>query len=156
MEHAISKEGFLKLKNEWEQLKYVERPAMQKQVGDAAAEGDRSENAAYTYGKMRLRQIDQRLRVLDKLLDGAKVVETKAPTDGSVRFGAVVTLEDISSHKQKTYHLVGTEEIDPLAGKISMDSPMGKAILGKKIHEEIQIRAPRGIIHYTISEIKYP
>jgi transcription elongation factor GreA len=155
MQHAISKDGFLKLKDEWEQLKYVERPAMQKQVGDAAAEGDRSENAAYTYGKMRLRQIDQRLRALDKLLDGAKVVDMKAPVDGSIRFGAIITLEDIVFHKKKTYHLVGTEEIDPLAGRISMDSPMGKALLGKKISDEIQVQVPRGIVRYTILEIKY-
>ena len=128
---------------------------MQKQVGDAAAEGDRSENAAYTYGKMRLRQIDQRLRALDKLLDGAKVIDMKAPIDGSIRFGAIITLEDIVFHKKKTYHLVGTEEIDPLAGRISMDSPMGKALLGKKMSDEIEVQVPRGIVRYTILEIKY-
>lgn len=155
MEHVISKDGFEKIKAEWEQLKYVERPALQKQVGDAAAEGDRSENAEYTYGKMRLRQVDQRLRYLDKLLDGAKVVKSLAPADGSIRFGALINLENKATHKRKTYHIVGTQEIDPLAGKISMNSPLGQVLLGKKVGEEVQLQAPRGPVCYTILSIEY-
>ena len=114
MSDPISKEGFDKLMEEWKRLKFVERPEMQRQVGAAAAEGDRSENAAYTYGKMRLRDIDRRLRELDKILDHAKVVSTEAPADGSIRFGATVTLEDRKTRKKRVYTLVGVQEIDPL------------------------------------------
>ena len=94
MAHLISKDGFEKLKAEWQHLKYTERPAVQRRVSDAAAEGDRSENAEYTYGRMRLREIDKRLRFLDKILDKAKIVSTTEPNDGSIRFGAIVSLEE--------------------------------------------------------------
>lgn len=156
MQHHISKEGFEKLKAEWESLKYIERPAMQKQVSDAAAEGDRSENAAYTFGRMRLREIDRRLRQLDKLLDGAQIVEAKAPVDGSIRFGAKIQLKEEKTQKLKAYSIVGGEEIDPLQGKISMKSPLGTALLGKKAGEKITVQTPRGELHYVILEVLYP
>lgn len=155
MQHLISKEGFEKFKAEWENLKYVERPAMVNQVQAAAAEGDRSENAAYTYGKMRLREIDRRLRELDRILDGAKIVETAAPEDGSVRFGATVKLLDKKLKREKVYHIVGEKEIDPLKGNISMRSPMGEALVGKKKGDCISVQAPRGLIAYEILEVKY-
>lgn len=155
MQHLISKEGFEKFKAEWENLKYVERPAMVNQVQAAAAEGDRSENAAYTYGKMRLREIDRRLRELDRILDGAKIVETTAPEDGSVRFGATVKLLDKKLKREKIYHIVGEKEIDPLKGNISMRSPMGEALVGKKKGDCISVQAPRGQIAYEILEVMY-
>ncbi|MCK9183196.1 MAG: transcription elongation factor GreA [Fibrobacteraceae bacterium] len=155
MQQPISKEGFQKLKEEWEHLKFVERPEMQRQVGAAAAEGDRSENAAYTYGKMRLRDIDRRLRELDKILDQAKVIELAIPKDGSIRFGATVTLEEETTKKQKTYTLVGVQEIDPLQGKISISSPVGKALLGKYKGESVAITIPKGTFNYTVLEILY-
>ena len=98
MKHLISKEGFEKFKAEWEHLKYVERPAMINQVQAAAAEGDRSENAAYTYGRMRVREIDRRLRELDRILDGAQVVESQASDDGTIRFGATVKMKDVKTN----------------------------------------------------------
>ena len=125
MKHLISKEGFEKLKAEWEHLKYEERPAMINQVQAAAAEGDRSENAAYTYGRMRVREIDRRLRELDRILDGAKIVENVAPEDGSIKFGATIKMLDIKNKREKTYSIVGEKEIDPLKGRISMKSPIG-------------------------------
>ena len=97
MKHLISKEGFEKFKAEWEHLKYVERPAMINQVQAAAAEGDRSENAAYTYGRMRVREIDRRLRELDRILDGAQIVENAATKEGSrnrVEFAVKLPAED--------------------------------------------------------------
>ena len=155
MQHAISKAGFDKLKAEWEDLKYSQRPAMQKQVSDAAAEGDRSENAAYTYGKMRLREIDRRLRELDRLLDGAKVVEETRHAEGEIVFGATVKLSEISSGKERTYHLVGAAEIDPLAGRISLQSPLGKALVGRKQGESISVSTPKGLATYQITEVFY-
>lgn len=155
MKHLISKEGFEKFKAEWEQLKYVERPAMINQVQAAAAEGDRSENAAYTYGRMRVREIDRRLRELDRILDGAQVVESMATHDGSIRFGATIKMCDIKTKREKTYQIVGDKEIDPLQGKISMKSPVGEALMGKKQGEQVQVQAPRGIITYEIVEVTY-
>ena len=155
MSDPISKEGFDKLMEEWKRLKFVERPEMQRQVGAAAAEGDRSENAAYTYGKMRLRDIDRRLRELDKILDHAKVVSTEAPAAGSIRFGATVTLEDRKTRKKRVYTLVGVQEIDPLQGSISVSSPVGQALIGKKKGAIVPITVPRGAIEYSIIEIEY-
>ncbi|MCF0222231.1 MAG: transcription elongation factor GreA [Fibrobacter sp.] len=155
MKHLISKEGFEKFKAEWEQLKYVERPAMINQVQAAAAEGDRSENAAYTYGRMRVREIDRRLRELDRILDGAKIVENAAPEDGSIKFGATVKLKDIKSKRERVYSIVGEKEIDPLQGKISMKSPVGEALLGKKQGEQVQVQAPKGVITYEVMEVTY-
>ncbi len=155
MPNPISQEGFDKLMEEWKRLKFVERPEMQRQVGAAAAEGDRSENAAYTYGKMRLRDIDRRLRALDKILDHAKVVSTEAPADGSIRFGATVTLQDSKTKKTRIYTLVGVEEIDPLQGRISVNSPVGTALIGKKKGDIVPITIPRGTVEYSVVEIAY-
>ncbi|MBO4437372.1 MAG: transcription elongation factor GreA [Fibrobacter sp.] len=155
MKHAISKEGFEKYKAEWEHLKYVERPAMINQVQAAAAEGDRSENAAYTYGRMRVREIDRRLRELDRIIDGANIVEISAPEDGSIRFGATVKLLDKKTKREKTYSIVGEKEIDPLQGRISLKSPIGEALVGKKKGETVQVQAPRGTITYEILDVTY-
>ena len=155
MKHMISKEGFEKFKAEWEQLKYVERPAMINQVQAAAAEGDRSENAAYTYGRMRVREIDRRLRELDRILDGAQIIETKPTEDGSIRFGANVRLLDKKTKREKKYSIVGEKEIDPLQGRISLKSPIGTALVGKKQGETVQVQAPRGTITYEILEVIY-
>ncbi len=155
MSDFISQEGFDKLMEEWKRLKFVERPEMQRQVGAAAAEGDRSENAAYTYGKMRLRDIDRRLRALDKIIDHAKVVSTNAPADGSIRFGATVTLQDKKTNRQRIYTLVGVQEIDPIAGRISVNSPVGMALIGKKQGDSVTIEIPRGKVEYAIIGITY-
>ena len=155
MSDFISQEGFDKLMEEWKRLKFVERPEMQRQVGAAAAEGDRSENAAYTYGKMRLRDIDRRLRELDKIIDHAKVVSTNAPADGSIRFGATVTLQDKKTNRQRIYTLVGVQEIDPIAGRISVNSPVGMALIGKKQGDSVTIEIPRGKVEYAIIGITY-
>ncbi len=140
---------------EWKRLKFVERPEMQRQVGAAAAEGDRSENAAYTYGKMRLRDIDRRLRTLDRILDRVKVVSTEAPADGSIRFGATVSLRESRTGKTRVYTLVGVEEIDPLQGRISVNSPVGTALIGKRKGDSVAITIPRGVVEYSIVEISY-
>ena len=155
MKHMISKEGFEKFKAEWEQLKYVERPAMINQVQAAAAEGDRSENAAYPYGRMRVREIDRRLRELDRILDGAQIIETKPTEDGSIRFGARVKLLDKKTKREKQYSIVGEKEIDPLQGRISLKSPIGTALVGKQQGETVQVQAPRGTITYEILEVIY-
>ncbi len=156
-EHAISPAGFAKLKVEWEDLKFVQRPAMIQQVQDAAAEGDRSENAAYTYGKMRIREIDRRLRYLDKVLDSAIVLEKTAKSDnGEIGFGATVRILQIASQQERTYTFVGPAEIDPMEGRISLNSPIGAALKGKVVGEDCIIQTPKGSVNAKILSVEYP
>jgi len=151
----ISAEGEKKLKEELHYLWKVERPQITQSVSEAAAMGDRSENADYIYGKKRLREIDRRVRYLGKRLDEVTVV-TGIPDDPSkVFFGALVTLENEEGEEVK-YRLLGPDEIDPQRGFISIDSPMAKALLGKKIETDIQISSPSGISEYYITHIEYP
>ncbi len=139
---------------EWEDLKLVQRPDMQKQVQIAAAEGDRSENAAYTYGKMKLRDIDRRLKELDRIIDKAVVVESVVK-DGSVRFGATVTLLNLKSQKEDVYTMVGSSEVDAVRGKISLTSPLGKQLITKKPKDIITLKTPRGEKQFEILKVEY-
>ena len=150
----ITPEGARVLKEELNWLWKVERPRVTQGVADAAAEGDRSENAEYIYGKKRLREIDRRVRYLTKRLDALTVVET-VPTDRTkVFFGAWVRLED-EDGDETLYRVVGPDEFDVAKGYISMDSPVGKALLGKREGDEVRIRRPAGDLNVTIVEVSY-
>jgi transcription elongation factor GreB len=150
----ITPDGARKLRAELEQLWIVERPRVTQEVSDAAAQGDRSENAEYIYGKRRLREIDRRVRFLSKRLDDLTVV-TEPPTDPRrVFFGAHVTIED-DAGDQRTYRIVGGDESDVDKGWISIDSPVARACLGKRCDDTVTVRAPRGEIEYTILAIRY-
>jgi transcription elongation factor GreB len=150
----ITPEGAKKLRAELDQLWTVERPRVTQEVADAAAQGDRSENAEYIYGKRRLREIDRRVRFLSKRLDEVTVV-TEPPSDPArVFFGAYVTFED-DAGERRTYRIVGGDESDVDKGWISIDSPVARACLGKREDDTITVRAPRGEIEYTILEVKY-
>ncbi len=127
---------------------------MTQAVSDAAALGDRSENADYIYGKRRLREIDRRVRYLVKRLDVLEVV-TEPPSDpGRVAFGAWVTLED-EDGAQVRYQLVGPDEFDAPSGKISLDAPVARAVLGKRAGDEVVVRRPKGEITYTVAAVVY-
>jgi transcription elongation factor GreB len=150
----ITPEGAKKLRAELDQLWTIERPRVTQEVADAAAQGDRSENAEYIYGKRRLREIDRRVRFLSKRLDEVTVV-TEPPTDPArVFFGAYVTVED-DTGEHRTYRIVGGDESDVDKGWISIDSPVARACLGKREDDVVTVRAPRGEIEYTIIEVKY-
>jgi len=152
-QHLITPQGFEKLKQEWEDLKYVQRPAIVRQVQEAAAEGDRSENAAYTYGKMRLREIDRRLRYLDRLLDTAVIVnQSNATAPTAVGFGTRVRVRDHDG-REFEYHFVGSAEINPSSGAISLKSPIGTALQGKKVGESVRVKTPSGERFLTILDI---
>lgn len=151
----ITAAGAAKLREELHQLWVVERPRVTQEVADAAAQGDRSENAEYIYGKKRLRQIDGRIRFLQKRLDTSTIVDPSEQTDRSkVFFGATVVLED-EDGKKVTYQVVGPDEIDTKGGRISVDSPIGRALLGKRKGEEVTVRRPVGEIELTVLEIRY-
>ncbi|HEY1558059.1 MAG TPA: transcription elongation factor GreB [Kofleriaceae bacterium] len=152
--HYITPEGAKRLRAELEQLWTKERPRVTQEVADAAAQGDRSENAEYIYGKRRLREIDRRVRFLSKRLDVLTVV-TEAPSDASrVFFGAWVTVED-EDGGEATYRIVGPDESDADKGWISMEAPVAKALLGKRDGDEVMVRRPKGDITYTITGIRY-
>jgi transcription elongation factor GreB len=150
----ITPEGARKLRAELDQLWTVERPRVTQEVADAAAQGDRSENAEYIYGKRRLREIDRRVRFLSKRLDEVTVV-TEPPSDPArVFFGAYVTVEDEDGGRHR-YRIVGGDESDVDKGWISIDSPVARACLGKRCDDVVTVRAPRGEIEYTILAVAY-
>jgi len=150
----ITPEGAKKLRAELDQLWTIERPRVTQEVADAAAQGDRSENAEYIYGKRRLREIDRRVRFLSKRLDEVTVV-SEPPTDPArVFFGAYVTVCDDAGERH-TYRIVGGDESDVDKGWISIDSPVARACLGKRCDDVITVRAPRGEIEYTILAVAY-
>ncbi len=150
----ITPEGRRRLEAELERLWKVERPRLTQEVAEAAALGDRSENAEYIYGKRRLREIDRRVRHLGRLIEKLTVV-SEAPRDREhVFFGAWVTVED-EAGQSATYRLVGTDETDASAGRISVESPMARALLGKRVGDDALVRRPRGESELLITAIRY-
>jgi transcription elongation factor GreB len=150
----ISPSGYAHLREELERLWRIERPRVTQEVSEAAALGDRSENAEYIYGKRRLREIDRRLRHLSKLLDSLTVVRFDPSQRGRVFFGAWVTLED-EEGREVRYKLVGPDELDVRSGKVSVDSPMGRALLGKRVEDEVTVQRPKGRGTFTVLDIAY-
>jgi transcription elongation factor GreB len=150
----ITPEGARRLREELEDLWRVERPRVTQAVSEAAAQGDRSENAEYTYGKRRLREIDRRVRFLRKRLDGMVIVEQQPADPRRVFFGAWVAVES-DDGAQSRYRIVGPDEFDLAPGYISMDSPLGRALLGKRLDDEITAELPGGIRSFVIVAIDY-
>ena len=154
----ITAEGHERLKQEHDYLWKRKRPEVTRILSEAAAEGDRSENAEYIYRKKELREIDSRVRFLRKRLENMVVVDRTPTNTDKVYFGAWVTIED-KNGSEKTYRVVGPDEIDPKLNYISMDSPMGKALLGKNLDDEFQLiietKNSRLNDSYIINEISY-
>jgi transcription elongation factor GreB len=150
----ITPAGAARLKQELDELWKVERPRVTQAVSEAAAQGDRSENAEYTYGKRRLREIDRRVRFLRKRLDGMTIVD-KAPSDRRrVFFGAWVTIED-GDGKQTRHRIVGPDEFDMHADYISMDAPLARALMRRALDDELKVQLPGGERTYVIVAIDY-
>jgi len=150
----ITAEGAKRLREELDQLWTVERPRVTQEVADAAAQGDRSENAEYIYGKRRLREIDRRVRFLSKRLDEVTIVD-EAPSDaGRVFFGAWVAVEDEDGDEHE-WRIVGADESDLKSGAISIDSPVARALIGKRVGDEVTVKVPKGDVVYTIAAIRY-
>ncbi len=151
----ITRAGFLKLQSELTWLWKEERPRVTEAVSIAAALGDRSENADYIYGKKRLREIDRRIRFLTKRIDDLTVVEGGPRKHADrVYFGAWVSLEDEQGELQR-YQLVGPDEFDAAAGRISVDSPVGRALIGRRLEDEVLVRRPKGDTLYRVLRIEY-
>lgn len=154
VKNYITPTGAEKLRAELQQLIQVERPKVVEVVSWAASNGDRSENADYIYGKRRLREIDSRIRFLTSRLEIAEVIDPAKINEKKVVFGATVTILN-ESEEEHIYQIVGEDEIDIQAGKISWKSPVAKALLGKKIGDEIKIQKPQGEEYATIEDLQY-
>ena len=151
----ITRAGAERLHAELIRLLHVERPRVTAEVSAAAAQGDRSENAEYTYGKKRLREIDRRLRFLQRRLDTVTVVDPSEQQERDrVFFGATVTLED-EDGRRSTYQVVGPDEIDAKGGRVSVDSPVGRALIGKGRGDTVTVLRPRGETDLEIVDIRY-
>jgi transcription elongation factor GreB len=150
----ITPEGAARLRRELDELWRVKRPAVTRAVSEAAAQGDRSENAEYIYGKKQLAEIDRRVRFLRKRLTGIRVVD-QAPSDTSkVFFGAWFELADDDGRRTE-YRLVGPDEFDFAPDYISVDAPLGRAVLGKTLGAEVNVPTPEGDRRFELTAIRY-
>lgn len=148
----ITPEGWDRLNRELDWLWRVRRPQVTQAVAEAAAMGDRSENAEYIYGKKQLREIDSRIRYLSKRLDALTVVRERPADTRRVFFGVWLEVEDDAGNLAR-YRVVGADEIDPAAGWISVDSPFARAALGKSVDEAFTVRSPQGETDYLITAV---
>lgn len=151
----ITRGGFERLKAELDDLWRVQRPEIVRALAAAAAEGDRSENAEYTYRKKQLGELDRRVRYLSKRVPALRVIEDVPADRGVVFFGARVELEDVSSGQTQAWRLVGPDEAEPGRGDISIDSPLARALLKKRIDDEVDVQLPAGPRRMAIVDVSY-
>lgn len=151
----ITPQGEARLRAELHELWHVRRPEVTRSVSEAAAQGDRSENAEYTYGKKMLREIDSRVRFLTKRLEKLKVVDNRPSDPDKVYFGAWVTVEDEDGVEAR-YRIVGPDELDLKQNLISIDSPLARALVGKGLDAEVRVQTPTGDKYWYIVAIDYP
>jgi transcription elongation factor GreB len=150
----ITQSGWQRLKDELDYLWRVKRPQVTQAVSEAAAQGDRSENAEYIYGKKQLREIDSRVRFLRQRLDDMVIVNQKPSNPARIFFGAWVTLEDDAGNEVE-YRIVGPDEFDATKKLISMDSPLARALFKKTLDDEVSIEVPGGRKTYVVIAISY-
>lgn len=150
----ITAKGYACLEQELKSL-WQRRASVTRALGEAAAEGDRSENAEYIYRKKELREIDRRIRYLQKRLPILKVIDQPPSDPERIFFNAEVTLEDESGNTV-SYRIVGADEFDPRQGHISIDAPMSRALLKHRVGDEIQLQTPQGKACYFVLDIRYP
>lgn len=151
----ITRDGFEKLKSELDHLWHTLRPEVVKALAAAAAEGDRSENAEYTYRKKQLGEIDRRVRYLSKRIPSLKVAEGAPADKETVFFGAVIELENVDSGETLRYRIVGPDETNAKLGWISIDSPMARAAMKKKLDDEFEAELPAGRTRFAITGVAY-
>ncbi|MFO0759517.1 MAG: transcription elongation factor GreB [Byssovorax sp.] len=153
----ITPEGARRLSEELGRLRTIDRPRTVQEVADAAAQGDRSENAEYIYGKRKLREIDRRMNYLTKRLAAAQVVDPKEQKGDKIFFGATVEVESDDGERavRQTLQIVGEDESDSKAQRISWRSPVGHALLGKKTGDVVVVRRPAGDVEMEILAVRY-
>jgi len=151
----ITPDGHARLKAELDELWRRKRPEVVKALAAAAAEGDRSENAEYTYRKKQLGEIDRRVRYLSRRLESLRVVDTVPADREAVYFGAQVEIEHATSGETQRYRIVGPDETDAKLGWISVDSPLARAMLKKRVDDEFEAVLPGGPARYVIVDVSY-
>lgn len=151
---VITPDGLKVLQHEYDWLWREERPRVTQEVSDAAKLGDRSENAEYIYGKKRLRQIDSRVRFLRKRIETLTVIDRKPDRQDHIYFGAWIELED-DRGDEHCYRLVGSDELDLERGYISIDAPLARGLLGKRLDDEVTLDLPQGTTTFYIVKIYY-
>jgi transcription elongation factor GreB len=150
----ITAEGASRLREELQYLWRTHRPEVVKALAAAAAEGDRSENAEYTYRKKQLGGIDRRVRYLSKRVDSMKIVSRLPADTAIIRFGAWITLDTVSGERVE-YRIVGVDETDAARGFISIDSPVAKALLGKTRGDSTEVELPECTTTFEVVDIRY-
>ena len=143
------------MEEEYHHLWRVERPKVVQGVSEAAAEGDRSENAEYTYRKKQLGEIDRRARYLSKRIPSLKVAEGAPGDRQAVFFGACIELENIATGELHRYRIVGPDETDAKLGWISIDSPLARAVLKKRVDDEFSAELPGGVARFAVLAVDY-
>jgi transcription elongation factor GreB len=151
----ITREGFERMKAELDDLWRVKRPEIVRALSAAAAEGDRSENAEYIYRKKQLGELDRRVRYLSKRVPSLRVVEAPPADRDAVFFGATVELEDVETGESLRYRLVGPDEAEPSRGDISIDSPVARALLKKRVDDEVEVDLPAGPRRVAVVDVRY-
>ena len=151
----ITNIGFEKLEDELKMLKSVERPTVIKSIAEAREHGDLSENAEYHAAKEKQSFIEGRIADLENKISRAEVIITKKLKSDKIIFGATVTLGEVGKKKQIIYQIVGTEEADVESGKISISSPLARALLGKKIDDSVEVYSPGGSKEYEVENIEF-
>src|SRR6476661_7696184 len=152
----ITPQGFARVRSEYEELFGVERPKLVETIAWAAANGDRSENGDYIYGRKRLRELDRRISHLSRIMKAAKVVDPSTqPSRDQVRFGAKVELADEDDNR-RTVTIVGDDEADASVGRIGWNAPLSRALIGARVGDQRIVRLPVGEKSYEILAIRYP
>lgn len=152
--NLVTRKGWQALDKELKYLWKEYRPEITKKVQEAAAQGDRSENADYTYNKRLLRQIDSRVRYLVKRVEELQIVDYSPQQEGKVFFGAWIELENEAGEVVQ-YRIVGKDELDTKLGYITIDSPMARALIGKQVDDEVMVKTPSGTKEWYINRIQY-
>ncbi|HKW86807.1 MAG TPA: transcription elongation factor GreA [Nitrospiraceae bacterium] len=155
MPTPITKKGYEALKAELDRLRKEERPKVIEAIAEARSHGDLSENAEYEAAKERQGFIEARINELERKLAEARIIETANLSSETVVFGATVVLLDVQTNQQRQYTLVGQHEADLKNGKISVQSPVGKALIGRRVGDQVEVTTPAKVVEYEIREIRF-
>ena len=155
MPTPITKKGYEALKAELDRLLKVERPKIIEAIAEARAHGDLSENAEYEAAKERQGFIEARMNEIKSKLADARIIDTAKLSGDTVVFGATVVIVEIEANQEKQYTLVGQDEADLKNGKISVQSPVGRALIGKRVGDQVQVTTPARVVEYEIRQIRF-
>ena len=151
----MTPQGYQQLQEELKRLESVDRPKIVKEIEEARAHGDLSENAEYHAAKEKQGLIEGRIRLVNDRLARAQVIDSEGQDTDRVRFGATVVISDVESGEQSTYRIVGEDEADAKLGTISVTSPVARALLGREVDSSVELRVPKGMREVEIVDIRY-